>query len=164
MTKNGKLNEGIFKGVTINTPSMLAVEDCLSVLSWVEKIGGVPAMIERSQENLSVVEQWVSQSEWISFLTEDETIRSSTSICLKVTDPWFKSLLPEEQSKIIKTIQSTLDAEDAGKDFNAYKTAPLGFRIWGGGTVESQDIARLFPWLDWAYHEQKQAYKQEHAA
>ncbi len=156
MTKNGKLIDGIFKGVTINTPSLLAVEDCLSVLSWVERIGGLSAMIERTQKNLAVVEEWVDQSEWAAFLTEDKNIRSSTSICLKIKDPWFNSLDEEVQGKIIKSIQKTLDEENAGKDFNAYKTAPLGFRIWGGGTVESQDIELLLPWLDWAYNIEKE--------
>ncbi|MGB1076854.1 MAG: phosphoserine transaminase [Bdellovibrionales bacterium] len=164
MTKKGKLIDGIFKGVTINTPSMIAVEDCLQTLSWVERIGGLKAMISRSRENLSAVEEWVSTSDWASFLTEDESIRSSTAICLKVKDAWFHSLSDDQQEAFIKSIQKVLDEENAGKDFNAYKTAPLGFRIWGGGTVETSDIKALLPWLDWAYNEKKATMQQEQAA
>ena len=164
MTKNGKLNEGLFKGVTINTPSMIAVEDCLSTLSWVKDIGGLPAMIARSRANLKAVENWVEQSDWASFLTEDESIRSSTSICLKLTDPWFESLSENEQATCVKSILTTLDEENVGKDFNAYKTAPIGFRIWGGGTVETSDIEALLPWMDWAYADIKTQMQQEHTA
>lgn len=164
MTKNGKLNNALFKGVTINTPSMIAVEDCLSALQWVDSIGGLPAMIKRSLDNLKKVEQWVEQSDWIGFLTEDKAIRSSTAICLKITDPWFQNLGDDTQKDIIKTIQTTLHKENVGLDFNAYKTAPNGFRIWGGGTVEASDIEALLPWLDWAYATQKQTHKQERAA
>jgi phosphoserine aminotransferase len=164
MTKGGKLNQDLFKGVTINTPSMMAVEDCLATLQWVESIGGLSAMIERSRNNLSAIEQWVEKSDWIDFLTEDKNIRSSTALCLKITDPWFQSISEDEQNACVKAISNTLDAENAGKDFNAYKTAPTGFRIWGGGTVETSDIEALLPWLDWAYAEQKQTMQQEKAA
>ncbi len=164
LTKNGTLNESIFKGVTINTPSLIAVEDCLNALKWVKSVGGVQGMRERSQRNLAAVEKWVAHSEWAEFLTEDKDIRSSTALCLKVIDPWFQTLSSEYQSSLITSILKSLDEENVGKDFNAYKTAPLGFRIWGGGTVETSDIEDLLPWMDWAYAQQKSQIQQEKAA
>lgn len=155
MTKGGKLNDALFKGATINTPSMIAVEDCLAALKWVESIGGVKTMIARSRENLKVVEDWVKETDWIEFLTQDATIRSSTSLCLKISDPDILGLPEDEQAHFVKNILRVLDEENAAKDMNAYKTAPLGFRIWGGGTVDAQDIKDLLPWLEWAYRTQK---------
>lgn len=151
MTKGGKLNEDLFKGVTINTPSMIAVEDCLVALEWVESIGGVNGMIDRSRANLHAVEEWVAGFDWIDFLTTDKTIRSSTALCLRIIDPEILALPEDTQTKFVKDILKTLDEENAAKDMNAYKTAPLGFRIWGGGTVDTQDIKDLLPWLEWAY-------------
>ncbi|MGE4313127.1 MAG: phosphoserine transaminase [Pseudobdellovibrionaceae bacterium] len=155
MTKGGKLNDGIFKGETINTPSMLAVEDCLAALKWVKSIGGLPAMIKRSQDNLDVVEEWVATNDWVDFLTTDKEIRSATSICLRIIDDEIQALPEEDQQAFVKTITKKLANEGAAYDCAAYRTAPAGFRFWGGGTVESSDLEAALPWLTWAYNEAK---------
>ncbi|MCB9963551.1 MAG: phosphoserine transaminase [Rhodospirillales bacterium] len=161
MTKGNQLNEGIFKGETINTPSMLAVEDCLDALGWVAQIGGLAATIRRSAENYQTLADWVRQSDWIDFLPEKEAIRSHTSICLKITDPWFSERISaEEQTDFIKNhIVKPLDTEGVAYDIAAYRDAPAGLRIWGGATVESADLKLLTGWLDWAYQTAK-----DHAA
>jgi phosphoserine aminotransferase len=151
MTKSGKLIEGIFQGETINTPSMLCVEDALDSLKWAESIGGLAALIARSKANLKAIEAWVAESSWAAFLAEDESSRSSTSICLKIKDPAFTSLSAEDQGKHAKSIVSTLEKERAAFDIGAYRDAPVGLRVWGGATVETSDIQALLPWLDWAY-------------
>ena len=151
LTKGGKLIEGIFSGATINTPSMLAVEDALDGLTWAESIGGLPALIARSQANLKTVEDWVAQSSWADFLAARPEIRSSTSICLKIVDPWFLALDGEGQSAAAKRIAALLEDEGVAFDIGGYRDAPVGLRIWGGSTVESTDMAALLPWLDWAY-------------
>ena len=151
MTKKGKLNEDLFRGSTINTPSMIAVEDCLRALEWVERIGGLEAMRRRTCENLNAVESWIARADWADFLTPDKAIRSSTSICLRIIDPWFKALNEDAQRDFTKKVCGILDAENVAYDINAYRTAPPGFRIWGGGTVETSDIEAMLPWLDWAY-------------
>ncbi len=149
---NGKkVIEGIFKGETINTPSMLCVEDTIDALQWIQSIGGYAGSIQKSQSNLHVVKQWVASKNWISFLAEDTKTISSTSICLKITDDWFLKLSEEEQQLKIKEINSLLEKEGVAYDINAYRTAPAGFRIWGGATVESSDIETLLPWIEWAY-------------
>ena len=149
---NGKkVIEGIFKGETINTPSMLCVEDAIDALQWIQSIGGYAGSIQKSQSNLHVVKQWVASQNWISFLAEDTKTISSTSICLKITDDWFLKLSEEEQQLKIKEINSLLEKEGVAYDINAYRTAPAGFRIWGGATVESSDIETLLPWIEWAY-------------
>ncbi len=149
---NGKkVIEGIFKGETINTPSMLCVEDTIDALQWIQSIGGYAGSIQKSQSNLHVVKQWVASKNWISFLAEDTKTISSTSICLKITDDWFLKLSEEEQQLKIKQINSLLEKEGVAYDINAYRTAPAGFRIWGGATVESSDIETLLPWIEWAY-------------
>ncbi len=149
---NGKkVIEGIFKGETINTPSMLCVEDTIDALQWIQSIGGYAGSIQKSQSNLHVVKQWVASQNWISFLAEDTKTISSTSICLKITDDWFLKLSEEEQQLKIKEINSLLEKEGVAYDINAYRTAPAGFRIWGGATVESSDIETLLPWIEWAY-------------
>lgn len=153
MTKSGKLIEGIFQGETINTPSMLCVEDALDGLKWAESIGGLPALIARSQANLKCIEGWVVQSHWAAFLAEEKCHRSSTSICLTIQDPAFTSLPAEDQNKSVKSIVSSLEKERAAYDIGAYRDAPVGLRIWGGATVETSDIQALLPWLDWAYGE-----------
>ncbi|HEX5228597.1 MAG TPA: phosphoserine transaminase [Bryobacteraceae bacterium] len=153
MTKGGKLIAGIFEGETINTPSMLCVEDALDSLKWAESIGGLPALIARSEANLKCIENWVNQSNWAAFLGEKKAIRSSTSICLKIKDPRFNALSPEDQSARVKSIVSLLDREHVAYDIGAYRDAPVGLRIWGGATVETSDIQALLPWLDWAYAE-----------
>jgi phosphoserine aminotransferase len=153
MTKSGKLIEGIFEGETINTPSMLCVEDALDSLKWAESIGGLRALIARSQANLKCMEDWVAQSHWAAFLAEEKCNRSSTSICLAIKDPAFTSLPAEDQNKRVKSIVSILERERAAYDIGAYRDAPVGLRIWGGATVETSDIQALLPWLDWAYGE-----------
>jgi phosphoserine aminotransferase len=146
-----KLIEGIFEGETINTPSMLCVEDALDGLKWAESIGGLPALIQRSNANLECIEDWVAQSSWAAFLAEEKSSRSSTSICLKIKDPAFTSLSADDQSAHAKSIVSILEKERAAYDVGAYRDAPVGLRVWGGATVETSDIQALLPWLDWAY-------------
>lgn len=151
MTKIGKLIAGIFQGETINTPSMLCVEDALDSLKWAESIGGLPALIARSNANLKAIEDWVAQSSWAAFLADEKPHRSSTSICLKFKDPAFTSLSADEQGVHAKSIVSILEKERLAYDIGAYRDAPVGLRIWGGATVETSDIQALLPWLDWAY-------------
>lgn len=155
LTKGGKLISGIFTGATINTVSMLCVEDAVDGLKWAEEVGGLKGLIERSDANLAAIEKWVEASDWAGFLAKDKAIRSNTSICLKITDTWFTSLPADEQAAAAKKIVSLCDAEGVGFDFGAYRDAPTGFRIWGGATVDTADIEALLPWLDWAYAEVK---------
>jgi phosphoserine aminotransferase len=158
LMSNGTLNEGIFKGETINTPSMLCVEDALDALSWIKSIGGLSSSIERSNKNLSIIENWVKKTYWTDFLSESSDIRSNTSICLKITDPWFLKLNSKTQEAIPKELEALLEQNGAAFDINGYRDAPLGLRIWGGATVESENIDALLPWLDWAYEEIKSKY------
>ena len=151
LTSKGKLADGVFKGATINTPSMFCVEDALDALEWIESIGGLQAAINRSSKNLEAVKHWVDQSHWADFLCENRDNLSSTSICLKVKDSKFLNLSEDVQKTKIKEINSILDKEQVAFDINSYRTAPPGFRIWGGSTVETSDIENLLPWLDWAY-------------
>jgi phosphoserine aminotransferase len=151
MSKGGKLIDGIFKGETINTPSMLAVEDALDGLNWAASVGGLQGLITRTQNNLAAVEAWVAKSDWAAFLAEDKAIRSSTSICLKITDGWFTSQSADAQAVIAKDLVKILDKEGVAYDIGAYRDAPVGLRIWGGSTVETSDIQALLPWLDFAY-------------
>lgn len=155
MSKNGKLIEGIFAGETINTPSMLCVEDALDGLKWAQSVGGLKALISRSEANLKAVENWVKKTPWIGFLAEDEATRSCTSICLKITDPWYQSLSPEQQAEGAKKISSILEKEGAAYDIGSYRDAPPGLRLWGGATVETADLEALFPWLEYAWNEVK---------
>jgi phosphoserine aminotransferase len=158
MSKGGKLAAGIFEGETINTPSMLCVEDALDGLKWAESIGGLAGLIARSQANLKAIEEWVAQSTWAAFLAEDPAIRSSTSICLKITDPAYLALTAEDQAKHAKSVVSMLDKEKVAYDIGSYRDAPAGIRVWGGATVETSDVEQLLPWLDWAYEEVKKAF------
>ncbi len=155
MTSKGKLNEGIFKGETINTPSMLCVEDILDALGWAERIGGLPGLIGRCRANLAAIEKWVAASSWAGFLAEDEAIRSPTSICLSFVDPAFRASSPTVQAAIAKKLAALVEAEGAGYDIAGYRDAPPGLRIWGGATVETSDIEALLPWLDWAWDQVK---------
>jgi len=150
LTKGGKLIDGIFAGETINTPSMLCVEDALDGLRWAERIGGLPALIARSEANFSAISAWVQASDWAAFLAEDVSARSTTSICLKIVAPWFTALTPDAQAQAAKKLASLLEKEGVALDIGAYRDAPPGLRIWGGATVETSDIAALLPWLDWA--------------
>ena len=155
MAKGGKLIEGIFKGETINTPSMLCVEDQLDALKWSESIGGIKGLIKRSEANLAAIASWVSKSNWAAFLAEDVKTISCTSICLKITDPWFTALGVDAQAEAAKKIASILEKEGVAYDIGAYRDAPAGIRIWGGATVETADIEKLLPWLDYAWNEVK---------
>jgi phosphoserine aminotransferase len=155
MSKGGKLIDGIFAGETINTPSMLCVEDAIDGLKWAESIGGLPSLVARSERNLQAVEEWVDKTPWIGFLAENEKTRSCTSICLKITDPWYQSLNAEQQAEGAKKIASMLEKEGAAYDIGSYRDAPAGLRIWGGATVETSDLEALFPWLEWAWGEVK---------
>jgi phosphoserine aminotransferase len=150
LTSKGKLSEGIFKGETINTPSMLCVEDALDSLRWAERVGGLQGLIARCESNLAVVADWVARSTWADFLAEDPATRSCTSICLKITAPWFTALPTEDQAKAAKQMATLLEKQGVAYDIGGYRDAPPGLRIWGGATVETADIAALLPWLDWA--------------
>lgn len=154
MTKKGKdgntvVNKEIFEGATINTPSMLAVEDCLDALNWVENIGGLKTTIARSEENFKVIETWVSRTDWAEFLAEAPETRSRTSVCVKIVDPWFEAL--DDQQGFIKAMTKLLETESAAYDIAGYRDAPAGLRIWCGATVQGSDVEALMPWLDWAY-------------
>ncbi|KAB8335567.1 phosphoserine transaminase [Scytonema tolypothrichoides VB-61278] len=156
LAQKGKLIEGIFKGDTINTPSMLCVEDALDGLLWAESIGGLPGLIRRSEANLATIARWVEQSDWAAFLAEKPETRSCTSICLKIVDDWFTGLSPEKQAETSKKIAKLLQKQEVAYDIASYRSAPPGIRIWGGATVETTDIEALLPWLDWAYATVKQ--------
>jgi phosphoserine aminotransferase len=158
LTERGRLNEALFAGETINTPSMLAVEDALDGLRWVERIGGLPALIARSEDNLRVVAEWVEQTPWVDFLAERPETRSPTSICLKVIDPEITALPRAGQAALIKDLTGLLEAEAVAYDIAAYRDAPPGLRLWGGATVEGADMESLLPWLDWAFAETRSAY------
>lgn len=151
MTKKGKLNEGIFQGATINTPSMLAVEDCLDALNWVEGLGGVKATMARADANLAAVEKFVTGSDWADFLCEDPATRSNTSVTLKITDARVANLETADQQAFVKKLTGLLDKEDVAYDIAGYRDAPPGLRIWCGATVEASDLENLGPWLDWAF-------------
>jgi phosphoserine aminotransferase len=151
LTKGGKLNTAIFEGDTINTPSMLCVEDALDGLKWAEQIGGLPTLMQRSQANFAAIATWVSQTPWVDFLAIDPATRSNTSICLKIVDSWFMMQSSNEQIRIVKQLSALLEREGVAFDVNGYRDAPSGLRIWGGATVELGDIEALLPWLDWGY-------------
>lgn len=155
MTKKGELNEGLFKGETINTPSLLATEDCIDALKWVDSLGGWQATAKRCLANLKVVEDWVAKTDWVEFLPATPDIRSRTSICVKIVDPWFNAFDEDTQKALIKDMTKLVDKEGAGYDLAHYATAPAGFRFWGGATVEVSDMEAILPWIDWAYHEVK---------
>ena len=151
MTSGGKLAEGLFRGETINTPSMLAVEDAIDGLRWAESIGGLDALVARSESNLAAIEGWVARSTWAGFLAADKATRSCTSVCLRIVDPGLLRLPAEVQAGVPKKIAALLDAENVAFDIDAYRDAPPGLRIWAGATIERADLEALFPWLDWAF-------------
>ena len=157
MTKGGKIVDGIFEGETINTPSMVAVEDYLDALSWAESVGGLKGLIARSNANLKVLADWTKKTGWADFLAENETIRSNTSVCLKITDPWFAALSDEAKADAAKKIASVLEKEGVALDIAGYRAAPPGLRIWCGATVDASDLQALTPWLDWAFAQVKAA-------
>ena len=158
LTKNGKLIEGIFKGATINTPSMLCVEDYLDTLNWGEKVGGLKGLIQRSEDNLAVLKAWVDQTDWVDFLATDSATISNTSVCLKISADWFTALSNDDQAAAAKKVAGLLDEQGVAYDIGAYRDAPAGLRIWAGSTIEATDLADLTPWIDWAYGEVKAQY------
>jgi phosphoserine aminotransferase len=160
MTKGGKLNEGIFQGETINTPSMLCLEDYLDALEWAKSIGGLPALRARADANTKVIADWVKRARWIDFLAADPAVRSNTSVCLKVVDPAVNRLAADAQAAFVKGIAAALDKEGVAYDIDAYRDAPAGLRIWCGSTVERADVEALTLWLDWAYAKAKDALAQ----
>ena len=150
-----KLVKGIFEGSTINTPSMICVEDVLDSLNWAESAGGTNELIKISNANLKIVEDWVNKSNWIKFMNDDKKTRSSTSITLVIKDDWFKKINEDDQKDFIKKVVSKLDSEGIAKDINGYPKAPPSFRLWGGATVQNNDMKALLPWIDWAYNSVK---------
>lgn len=163
LTKGGKLVEEPFEGKTINTPSMLAVEDCIDALKWAEGIGGLKGLMGRTNANLKAVEEWVAKTEWAEFLPERADIRSNTSICFKVVDNWLTGKDEEAQRKIIKSVETMLDKEGVAYEIANHRDAPPSFRIWGGATVETSDVKSLLEWVSWAYDSVK-AQEQAKAA
>ncbi len=153
LTKKGKLDAEIFEGSTINTPSMLCVEDALDGLAWAEKQGGLDFLVRRSEANLATVAAWVERTPWVEFLAREPRTRSCTSICLKVVDPWFEKLDTDARATAIKKMVGLLEKEGVAYDVAGYRDAPPGLRIWGGATVDNHDIAALLPWFDWAFAE-----------
>jgi len=151
LTKKGKLDEEVFTGSTINTPSMLCVEDALDSLAWAEKIGGLSALVARSEANLAAIAAWVDKTPWVDFLAREPRTRSCTSICLTVVDPWFTALEADARAATIKKMVSLLEKEGVAYDIAGYRDAPPGLRIWGGATVDRDDVEALLPWLDWAF-------------
>lgn len=151
LTSNGKLIEGIFKGETINTPSMLCVEDYIDALAWAKEIGGLDALVARADRNFSVIDRFVAQSHWLGHLAVDPATRSNTSVCLSIVDPAVTALTVDEQAAFAKAVASVLEKEGVAYDIGSYRDAPAGLRIWAGATVESSDLEKLMPWLDWAF-------------
>jgi phosphoserine aminotransferase len=160
MTKGGKLIEGIFAGETINTPSMLCVEDYIDALEWAKATGGLAALHARADANARVIADWVARTPWIDFLAADPALRSNTSVCLKVVDPAVTRLAADAQAAFVKGIAAALEREGVAYDIDAYRDAPPGLRIWCGSTVEANDVKALTPWLDWAYAKAKEALLQ----
>ena len=158
MTERGRLKEGLFAGSTINTPSMLCLEDYLDALDWVESVGGLEGTIARSDANAAVLSAWVERTAWVDFLARAPETRSNTSVCLKIVDPDVAALPPEKRDAVPAAIAALLDAEDAAKDIASHRAAPPGLRIWTGATVERSDVEALLPWLDWAFAEVKRAF------
>jgi phosphoserine aminotransferase len=158
MASNKKIISGIFEGSTINTPSMLCVEDAIDALNWAEGLGGVKALIDRSMESFDCVSDWINKKKWVEFLAKDKNIRSNTSITFKICEDWFVKMKEEKQRAIMKEIINLLSKENVAYDINGYPKAPPSFRIWGGATVESENIKKLLPWIEWAYYQVRIKY------
>jgi phosphoserine aminotransferase len=154
LTKGGKLNASIFEGATINTPSMLCVEDYIDALEWSKEIGGLEGLMKRADENFSVIDAFVSQTPWIENLAIDPSTRSNTSVCLSIADERIAKLEASEQAAFAKGMVQLLEKENVALDIGSYRDAPSGLRIWAGATVEASDLQALMPWLDWAFHTQ----------
>ena len=157
MTKGGKLNEGIFEGATINTPSMLCVEDYLDALKWAKSIGGLKTLMKRADENFAVLDKFVKKTPWIEFLATDPATRSNTSVCFKIVDPAVVKLDADKQAAFAKAIVNRLEKAGVAHDIGAYRDAPSGLRIWAGATIEARDLQALTEWLDWAFKAEKAA-------
>jgi phosphoserine aminotransferase len=157
MTKGGKINEGIFVGETINTPSMLCLEDYLDTLNWAKSVGGLKATIARCDANAEAIADWVARAPWIDFLAKEPALRSNTSVCLKVVDPSVLKLPADAQAAFVKGIAAALEKEGVAYDIDAYRDAPPGLRIWCGSTIERADVEALAQWLDWAFANSKDA-------
>lgn len=155
LTKDKKLMEGVFRGETINTPSMLCVEDWLDTLGWAETIGGLDALIARADANSRVIAAWVAETAWVDFLAEAPETRSNTSVCLRIVDPAIAGLERQAQATFARKIAALLDEEGVAHDIAFYRDAPPGLRIWAGATIEKGDLAALMPWLDWAFETAK---------
>src|SRR5947209_5956668 len=159
LTAKGKLIEGIFQGETINTPSMLCVEDAIDSLKWAESVGGLDGLVARAEGNLAAVAAWQERSSWVRFLAKDPATRSCTSPQLEIVDPGFLGLSPDARFKTVRSMTSRLEAEEVGYDLASHRASPPGIRIWAGATVEQSDVEALLPWLDWAWEQQKDAAK-----
>ncbi|CAM1655116.1 phosphoserine transaminase [Bartonella apis] len=157
MTKGGKLNEGIFEGATINTPSMLCVEDYLDALKWAKSIGGLETLMKRADENFAVLDKFVAKTPWIEFLAKEPETRSNTSVCFKIVDPAVVKLDADKQAAFAKSIVNRLEKAGVAHDIGAYRDAPSGLRIWAGATIEAHDLQALTEWLDWAFKAEKAA-------
>ncbi|MCH8322136.1 MAG: phosphoserine transaminase [Proteobacteria bacterium] len=151
LVKDGKVNPALFEGSTINTPSMLCLEDYLDALRWAESVGGKAGLIRRTEANAAAIGAWVADTPWVDFLARERKVRSTTSVCLKIVDEWFEGLTEVERRAFVGKMVKLLEAEEAAYDIGAYRAAPPGLRIWAGATVETADLEALFPWLDWAF-------------
>ena len=155
LKKDGKINRAIFEGATINTPSMMATEDYIAALEWAKSIGGRQAMFERADANAGIVTDWIEATPWLRNMVPDPAQRTNTGVCFVFQGDWYDGLSPDEQAAVPKKVAAMLDERAVGYDFNGYRDAPPSLRIWCGGTVEQEDLKRLLPWIEWAYHEVK---------
>jgi phosphoserine aminotransferase len=159
LTAKGKLIDGIFRGETINTPSMLCLEDAIDSLKWAESVGGLDGCVARAEGNLAVVADWVERTPWVEFLAVDPATRSCTSPCIMITDPWFAALDPETRFITSRRMLGRLDKEGVGYDLATHRASPPGIRIWTGATVEKSDVEALLPWLEWGWEQERDAAK-----
>lgn len=157
LIKGGKIDPALFEGSTINTPSLLVLEDYLDALNWAGSVGGYEGLVKRTAKNAALIKAWVKKTDWVEFLAEDENYRSPTSVCLKITDPWFTAKPEDERKALVNKLVKLLETEQVAYDVGAYRAAPPGLRIWAGATVEAENLEALFPWLDWAYDEVREA-------
>ncbi len=162
LVKGGKVDPELFQGSTINTPSMLCLEDYLDALGWVKSIGGLKGTISRTRQNAAVIDTWVTKTPWVDYLCGNPAHRSTTSVCLKIVDPWFLKMAEADRKGFVSKFVKLMEAEHAGYDIGAYRAAPPGLRIWAGATVEAADLKALVPWLDWGYETLKKE-NQAHA-
>ena len=158
LANNKKLIKGIFEGNTINTPSMICVEDSIDSLNWVKRIGGLNALIKRSNKSFNFVSEWISKTTWVDFMCADPSARSNTGITFQINEDWFIKMDDISQREVMKKIISKLEEEKVANDINGYPKAPPSFRVWGGSTVEPEDINTLLPWIEWAYSKVKSEY------